>query len=123
MHRRRILFAGFVARMEDTRLPKCVCFRRIGGGRGLRWGQEKEWVGLFGWSGTRVTGEMVLDGGGQFIPACIDGSHTLSLLLVSLEAHYRATEDTHTHTGKEHKYKIIHHVDTVHNPMTPSPCE
>ena len=24
MHRRRILFAGFVTRMEDTRLPKCV---------------------------------------------------------------------------------------------------
>ena len=24
--KRRILFAGFVARMEDTRLPKCVMF-------------------------------------------------------------------------------------------------
>ena len=37
LRRRRILFAGFVARMEDTRLPKCVVF----GGRGLCWGQEK----------------------------------------------------------------------------------
>ena len=26
LRRRRILFAGFVARMEDTRLPKCVMF-------------------------------------------------------------------------------------------------
>ena len=26
MCRRRILFAEFVARMEDTRLPKCVMF-------------------------------------------------------------------------------------------------
>ena len=26
LRRRRILFAGFVARMEDTRLPKCVTF-------------------------------------------------------------------------------------------------
>ena len=26
LRRRRILFAGFVARMEDTRLPKCVVF-------------------------------------------------------------------------------------------------
>ena len=37
LRRRRILFAGFVARMEDTRLPKCV----VVGGRGLCWGQEK----------------------------------------------------------------------------------
>ena len=49
----------------------------------------------------RVTCEMVLDGGGQFIPAGIDGFHTLFLLLAFLVAHDRATEDTHTHTGKE----------------------
>ena len=48
-------------------------------------------------------GEMVLDGGGRFNPAGIDGFHTLSLLLASLVAHDRATEDNHTHTGKEHK--------------------
>ena len=38
MPRRRILFAGFVARMEDTRLPKCVMFGWVGG-------QGKEWMG------------------------------------------------------------------------------
>ena len=37
MRWRRILFAGFVARMEDTRLPKCDV-QRIGGRRGLREG-------------------------------------------------------------------------------------
>ena len=45
LHRRRILFAGFVARMEDTRLPKCVMFGELVGGAGCvgarkksRWG-------------------------------------------------------------------------------------
>ena len=32
LRRRRILFAGFVARMEDTRLPKCVMFGELVGG-------------------------------------------------------------------------------------------
>ena len=27
-----VLFAGFVARMEDTRLPNCVMFGRVMGG-------------------------------------------------------------------------------------------
>ena len=36
-----ILFAGFVARMEDTRLPKCVMFREMVGGAGCVGGQEK----------------------------------------------------------------------------------
>ena len=44
----------------------------------------------------QMMGEMVLDGGGYFIPAGIVGFHTLSLLLASLVAHGRATEDTHT---------------------------
>ena len=35
------MFAGFVARMEDTRLPKCVMFGEIIGGQG------KEWMGCF----------------------------------------------------------------------------
>ena len=48
-------------------------------------------------------GEMVLDGGGQFIPAGIDGFHILSLLLAFFVAHDCATEHTHSHTGKEHK--------------------
>ena len=34
IRRRRILFAGFVARMEDTRLPKCVMFGELVGGAG-----------------------------------------------------------------------------------------
>ena len=42
MRRRRILFARSVARMEDTRLPKCVLFGRLVGGAGCTEGQEKE---------------------------------------------------------------------------------
>ena len=57
----------------------------------------------------QVMGEMILDGGGQFIPASVFGLHTLSLLLASLVAHDRATEGTHTHTGKEHKRKTLVH--------------
>ena len=34
MHKRRILFAGFVARMEDTRLSECVMFGELMGGAG-----------------------------------------------------------------------------------------
>ena len=53
------------------------------------------------WFGTRVTCEMVSDGRGRYIPAGIVGLHTLSLLLASLVAHDRATEDNHTHhTGR-----------------------
>ena len=48
-------------------------------------------------------GEMVLDGGGHFIPAGIFGLHTFSLLLASLVARDQTKEDTRTHTGKEHK--------------------
>ena len=39
--RRRILFAGFVARMEDARLPKCVMLGEMVGGGGCVEGQEK----------------------------------------------------------------------------------
>ena len=42
MRRRRILFAGFVARMEDTTLPTCVIFGEVMGGAGcVGGGQEK----------------------------------------------------------------------------------
>ena len=41
------MFAGFVARMEDTRLPKCVMFGEMVGGAGCVGGQEKEWMGCF----------------------------------------------------------------------------
>ena len=40
VRRSRILFAGFVARTEDTRLPKCVIFGKLVG-RGLRGGAAK----------------------------------------------------------------------------------
>ena len=45
--RRRILFAGFVVRMGDTRLPKCVMFEELAGGAGCVGGQKKEWMGCF----------------------------------------------------------------------------
>ena len=41
LRRRGILFAGFVARMKDTRLPKCVMFGKLMGGAGCVGGQEK----------------------------------------------------------------------------------
>ena len=43
LRRRRTLSAGFVARMEDTRLPKGVMFGELGGGGGAGCvrGQEK----------------------------------------------------------------------------------
>ena len=47
LRRRRILFAGFVARMENTRLPKCVMIGELVGGAGCVRGQEKEWMGCF----------------------------------------------------------------------------
>ena len=47
LRRRRILFAEFVARMKDTRLPKCVIFGEMVGGVGCVGSQEKEWMGCF----------------------------------------------------------------------------
>ena len=44
LRRRRILFVGFVARMEDTRLPKCVMFGEMMGGAGFVEGQKNHWV-------------------------------------------------------------------------------
>ena len=41
------MFAGFVARMDDTRLPKCVMFGELVGGAGCGGGQEKECMGCF----------------------------------------------------------------------------
>ena len=42
MRKSRILFARFVACVEDTRLPKYVMFGELMGGRGLCGGQKKE---------------------------------------------------------------------------------
>ena len=43
--RRVILSAGFVARMEDTRLPICVMFGGLMGGAGCVGGHGKKWPG------------------------------------------------------------------------------
>ena len=40
--RRRQIFAGYVARMEDTRLPNFVMFEELVGGAGCVGGQEKQ---------------------------------------------------------------------------------
>ena len=44
--RRRILFVGFVARMEGTRLPRCVMFGEMVGGVGCGGGAEKSGWGV-----------------------------------------------------------------------------
>ena len=41
MRTRRVLFTGFVARMEYTRLSMCVIFRQLVGVAGCVWGKEK----------------------------------------------------------------------------------
>ena len=41
------MFAGFVARIKDTRLPKCMMFGEMVGSAGWVGGQEKEWMGCF----------------------------------------------------------------------------
>ena len=46
IRRRRILFAGNVARMEDTRLSKCVMFGEMVGGARCVGGEEKYWIGV-----------------------------------------------------------------------------
>ena len=46
MRRSRIVFAGFVARMEDTRLPNCVMFGRVMGERGVGGGRKKSGRGI-----------------------------------------------------------------------------
>ena len=52
----------------------------------------------------RVIGEMVLDGGRQFIPAGVFGLHALSSLLSSQAAHDRATEVTHQYK----RHTLVH---------------
>ena len=46
LRRRRILFAEFLARFEDTRLPKCAMFGKLLGGEGFVVGQKKRGNGL-----------------------------------------------------------------------------
>ena len=73
---------------------------------------------------------MVLDGGGQFIPAGIVDIHKVSLMLASLVAYDRATDDDHTHhTGKERPPNTSEHTTWAQyiildrEVLNPSPCE
>ena len=44
VRRRTILFAGFVARMGEERLPRRVMFGEMLGGKGYSGGQEWDWM-------------------------------------------------------------------------------
>ena len=44
VRQRRILFAGFVARMGGERMPRRVMFEGLVGGKGYSGGQEKDWM-------------------------------------------------------------------------------
>ena len=44
MRQRRILFAGFVAPMDNERLPKRVMFGEVDGGKGYSGEQEQDWM-------------------------------------------------------------------------------
>ena len=73
---------------------------------------------------------MASDGGGRFIPVGIVGVHTSSLLLASLVAHDRATEDNHTHhTGRERLTNTlqdkswVQYIGLDREVLTPSPFE
>ena len=44
VRKRRILFAGLVARMGEERLPQRVMCGRLVGGNGYSGGQEKDWM-------------------------------------------------------------------------------
>ena len=44
VRKRRILFAGFVAREGEERLPQRVMFGELVGGKGYSGGQEKDWM-------------------------------------------------------------------------------
>ena len=45
MGKRRILFAGFVARMDNERLLRRVMFGQVEGGKVHSGGQEQDWMG------------------------------------------------------------------------------
>ena len=51
---------------------------------------------------------MVVDGGGHFSPAGINGVHTLSLLLLSHTAHDRAEGNTREHKRRDHTHYNNH---------------
>ena len=53
LRRRRILFAGFETRMEETRLPKCVVFGEWRGAGAMGGGTKNS-----GWGVSRTTSEL-----------------------------------------------------------------
>ena len=55
LRRRRILFTAFVARMEDTRLPKCVMFGELVGGAGCVWGGRKKSAWGVSWTTSELS--------------------------------------------------------------------
>ena len=44
VRKRRILFAGFVAGVDNERLPKRVMFGEVDRGKGCSGGQEQDWM-------------------------------------------------------------------------------
>ena len=61
VRKRRILFAGFVARIGDERLPQRVMFEELVGGNGYYGGKDKDWMAHLK-HGVSVLG-MILEGG------------------------------------------------------------
>ena len=44
MHKRRLLLAGFAARMGEERLPEGIMFGELVGGEGYSSGGKKDWI-------------------------------------------------------------------------------
>ena len=65
-------------------------------------------LGVFSMVPNQVIGEVVLDGGGHFIPTGIFGAHTLYLVLSFQAAHDRATADSHPHNITQNKSRQTH---------------
>ena len=75
-----------------------------------------------------MTCEVVSDGGGQFIPGGTVGLYKLTLLLASLVAHDRATEDKHTTrrepgTNTTEHNSWVQYISLDRELLPPSPCE
>ena len=62
LRRRRILFAGFVARMEDTRLPKCVVFGQRVDDAGSVWGTTKKSEWGVSWTTSELSASLSTSG-------------------------------------------------------------
>ena len=56
------MFAGFVALMEDTRLPKAVMFVELVGGAACVGGLGKEWMGCVSWTTSELSTSTPISG-------------------------------------------------------------